>query len=131
MELINGLTPEEASWRPSKGRHNIYEILKHSNFWKKAVICHLKKRPMSSDERRNGNWTRIKRKVTKKQWEDCINETKKVHDEMKSEILSHGKELHNINSDVSNYAREVINHESYHAGQIGLIRAMLGYGTII
>lgn len=131
MELLSEITPEEASWRPAKGRNSIYEILRHSNFWKKAVISRLRKKPMSIEERRKGSWIRIRKQVTEEQWAECMEETIRVHEELKHQIRKHGKQLHNVSSRVSNYTREIINHESYHAGQIGIIRAMLGKKAII
>lgn len=131
LELLKEITAKDASWRPAKGRNNIYELLMHSNFWKKAVICHLRENPMSREQLKKGNWIRTKKQVTSEQWNDCLAETETVHEELKAEILRHGKKLHDISSDVSNYSREVICHEAYHAGQIGIIRAMLGHKTII
>ncbi len=34
---IRGLTPEQAAWRPARGRHNIWEIVLHTAYWKYAV----------------------------------------------------------------------------------------------
>jgi uncharacterized damage-inducible protein DinB len=34
---IRGLTPDQASWRPALGRHNIWEIVVHAAYWKYAV----------------------------------------------------------------------------------------------
>ncbi|MBX7043635.1 MAG: DinB family protein [Ignavibacteria bacterium] len=131
MELLSKVTPEEAYWRPAKGRNSICEILRHSNFWKRAVICRLRKEPMSPEERRKGSWKRIRKPLSERQWAECMEETVRVHEELKIEIRKHGRQLHNISSNVSNYTREIINHESYHSGQISMIRAMLGKKAII
>src|SRR5713101_8707856 len=34
---IRGLTAREAAWRPKAGRHNIWEIVAHTAYWKYAV----------------------------------------------------------------------------------------------
>ena len=34
---LRGLTEEQASWRPAPGRHNIWELAVHCEYWKYAV----------------------------------------------------------------------------------------------
>jgi hypothetical protein len=34
---LRGVTPEEASWRPAPGRHNIWELVVHAAYWKYMV----------------------------------------------------------------------------------------------
>ncbi|MFH1575061.1 MAG: DinB family protein [Acidobacteriota bacterium] len=34
---LRGVTPEQAGWRPARGRHNIWEIAVHAAYWKYAV----------------------------------------------------------------------------------------------
>ena len=31
---IRGLTPRRAAWRPAPGRHNVWELIVHSAYWK-------------------------------------------------------------------------------------------------
>ena len=31
---IRGLSPEQAAWRPARTRHNIWELVVHSAYWK-------------------------------------------------------------------------------------------------
>ena len=34
---LRGLTPNDASWRPAPGGHNIWELVVHAAYWKYAV----------------------------------------------------------------------------------------------
>ncbi len=34
---LRGVTPDEALWRPARGRHNIWELTVHAAYWKYAV----------------------------------------------------------------------------------------------
>jgi DinB superfamily len=35
---IRGLTAQKATWRPRRGRHNIWELVVHAAYWK-YVVC--------------------------------------------------------------------------------------------
>ena len=42
---IRGLSPEQAAWRPAAGRHNIWELVVHSAYWKYAARRRLTGEP--------------------------------------------------------------------------------------
>ena len=53
---IRGLTPRQAAWRPAPGRHNIWELIVHSAYWK-----YVARRRITGDRRRSfpldgSNW---------------------------------------------------------------------------
>jgi hypothetical protein len=45
---LRGLTPRLAAWRPGAGRHNIWELIVHSAYWKYAA-----RRRLSGDKTRS------------------------------------------------------------------------------
>ncbi len=53
---VRGLTPEEASWRPAPGRHNIWEIVVHAAYWKYAVRRRIEGGARGSFAHPGSNW---------------------------------------------------------------------------
>ncbi len=53
---IRRLKPDEAAWRPARGRHNIWEIVVHAAYWKYAVCRRLTGEPKGSFPLKGSNW---------------------------------------------------------------------------
>ena len=45
---VRGVTPDEAAARPAPGRHNIWELIVHTAYWKYAVTRRLTGLPRGS-----------------------------------------------------------------------------------
>src|SRR5256886_9197441 len=56
---LRGLTPREALWRPGRRRHNIWEIVLHTAYWKYIVRRRLTRDPGLTFPRRGSNWPRL------------------------------------------------------------------------
>ena len=55
---LRGLTPRQALWRPSRGRHNIWELILHTAYWKYMVRRRLSGET-DSFPRPGANWPRL------------------------------------------------------------------------
>ena len=53
---IRGVDVETASWRPAKGRHNIWELIIHSAYWKYSVYRRFANETRSNFPIRGSNW---------------------------------------------------------------------------
>jgi hypothetical protein len=53
---IRGLSARDASWRPSRARHNIWEIVVHAAYWKYAVRRRLTGQKRGSFPLAGSNW---------------------------------------------------------------------------
>lgn len=130
FQLVEDLKMEQAVWIPAEGRNSIWKIIKHVIFWKYAILERAKGKPLTSDQRREGDWRNIPEDPTEEKWQDEIRDLKKTHEEFKEFIKNYGSELFNMNNDESNYIRENLLHDPYHAGQIGLLRVLQGIPPI-
>jgi len=52
------------------------------------------------------------------------------HEEFKAVINKFGVKLFDADDGTANFLRQIINHDSYHCGQIGLLRVMQGLKPI-
>ena len=55
---IRRVSIEQAAWRPSPGRHNIWEIVVHAAYWKYAVWRRLARQPRGAFPLKGSNWFR-------------------------------------------------------------------------
>ena len=53
---IRGLTPRQAAWRPGRGRHNIWELVVHSAYWKYVAWRRLTSATRGSFPLDGSNW---------------------------------------------------------------------------
>jgi uncharacterized damage-inducible protein DinB len=53
---LRGVTPVQAAWRPVPGRHNVWELLVHTAYWKYAVTRRLSGEKRGSFPLRGSNW---------------------------------------------------------------------------
>jgi hypothetical protein len=53
---IRRVNPEQASWRPSPARHNIWENIVHAAYWKYSVYRSLTGQPRGSFPLEGSNW---------------------------------------------------------------------------
>lgn len=56
---VRGLTSAQAAWKPSPGRHSIWQIVRHVAHWKKAAISALDGNPLDYDERNRADWQEV------------------------------------------------------------------------
>jgi len=123
-QLVSDLNFEQAVWKPSNERNSIWKIIKHVIFWKFAILIDAKGKPLSVEERRAGDWRNIPEKPTEELWQNEIKELKDTHEEFKEFLKNFGMELFNTDNEDTNYFRENLCHDSYHSGQIGLLRVL-------
>jgi hypothetical protein len=116
---LRGVTAEQAVWRPSNGRHNIWELAVHASYWKFAVRRKILKDKSLSFGERGANW--FERAVAgEAAWKADVARLDREHDallqmvrSLESPQLSEAQTVRLI--------RGVALHDIYHAGQIKLL----------
>lgn len=126
FEQVKDLNFEQAAWIPNNKRNSIWKIVKHTIFWKQYIFSAESGNPFSAEVRKTGNWMSIPELPDEENWQAEILLLEKTHIKMKTLIRKKGIELFNTRKEFSNYIRENISHDAYHAGQIGLLRVMQG-----
>lgn len=127
---ISGLTASQAAWKPSRGRHSIWEIANHLSLWKEYVSAR-----MAGEARRPRGWAREADwreipEVTEEAWRASVQRLLDAHAALKSEFSKRTDEdlqrplpgdklpLFTLQSMAA--------HDAYHCGQICYIRALQG-----
>ena len=127
---IRGLTAQEAAWRPTPDRHNIWEIVVHAAYWKYIVRRRLLREKKGSFPLKGSNW--IKRPTVMKENAWC--EDVRLLDEMHRSLCEAitlikpsdlkrkpaGSKFANV-SIISGIAC----HDVYHTGQIQLLKKLM------
>jgi uncharacterized damage-inducible protein DinB len=123
---IRGLTAREASWRPAKGRHNIWEVVVHAAYWKYAVRRRLLGEKRGSFPQKGSNWF-ARPSASADAWEEDVALLAAVHRSMRDAIAAlppSQLERKAAGSTVTNdfLIRGIAAHDLYHAGQIQLLK---------
>ncbi len=126
-QQLDGLTLDQVLWKPAPDRHSIWDVTLHVNHWKEYTIAYIRGLEKTIAE---GNWTLAPSEASDANWQKELARTKSLHDDLKVAVQSLGEGLFDTAEKKSNYVRQLICHDAYHAGQIGLLRVMQGLKPI-
>jgi len=131
---VRRVTPEQASWRASDGRHNIWEIVVHTAYWKYAVARRFTGDARGSFPLKGSNWfrrpsTQPASGSSAKAWKADLDLLDDMHASLRAVVMRlTPKELARTppGTKVSNFAvlSGIAAHDLYHAGQIQLLKRM-------
>jgi hypothetical protein len=121
---VKDLSLEQALWKPLPERHCIWEILQHINSWKWFAIESLKGNTIES--MKAYNWKTLPDNPDEPKWLSEIEKTKQLHEEFKILVSNSQPEMFEPSKEKKEYYQQVLYHDCYHTGQIGILRAMQG-----
>jgi len=128
FEQIKELTSEQALWKPTPERHCIWEIVRHVNFWKSWAITYVvDNTKMNAKE---SNWAALPEITDEASWQNEIENTKLIHERFFSISEEIGDSIYSSQEEKIIFFRQVLLHDSYHSGQIGLLRVMQGLNPV-
>ena len=126
---IRGLTPKQLLSRPSPKRHNIWEIVLHTTYWKYALHRKLTGGKKGAFPHGRSNWPRLPEKPDQAAWKSDLKLLLELHRLLRDDILNlppSALDNRAPNSKYS-YARWIYglaSHDLYHAGQIQLLKRL-------
>ena len=128
LELLAGVTPEQAAARPIPGAHTVWELVLHLGSDYRLVLRRLRGdgRPLSAEE----DWPAVPA-VSADNWRQAINTVTELNLEVRRELLAFPEERLDqplvSESPYSAYAQFIglTQHDLYHAGQIALLKRAL------
>ena len=128
---LRGLTAKQASWRPARGRHNIWELVIHAAYWKYAVRRRLLGGKCVSFPIKGSNWFEDPRKNGERAWKEDLALLDETHRGLREAIdMLAPSRLHSSQpgSKVKNVTLiyGIASHDLYHAGQIQLLKRLQG-----
>jgi hypothetical protein len=132
---IKGLSAEQAAWRPSPRRHNIWEIAVHAAYWKYIARRRLMSEARGSFPIKGSNWFERPAPggLDEAHWKSDLALLAQMHLSMRAAVAAIlPRELHRTpaSSKVSNLSlvTGIAAHDLYHAGQIQLLKRLSSGG---
>jgi hypothetical protein len=124
---LRGLSVQQAIWRPSKNRHNIWELTIHSAYWKYIVWRKLANRPDSKFAMKGSDWIKSPERPSEKEWKKAKSIFGKYHKLLQEAIreLAPAKLYLKMPDSKLQYIDIVLGvaaHDLYHAGQIQILK---------
>ena len=126
---LRGLSHREALWRPRRGRHNIWEIVLHTAYWKYIVRRRLTRDVALAFPRAGSNWPPLPAPADARAWKRDVALLREQHRLLRQAIArlpSSRLGARAWRSTWSNAANifGIASHDLYHAGQIQLVKRL-------
>ena len=124
IKQIEGLTMEQALYKPNPGRHGIWQIVRHIAYWKHWALTYLNENiPLDA---KADNWALMPEVQTEETWIEEIQRLQKLNNDCITAAEGLGDELFTSTEEKVVFFRQLLYHDCYHTGQIGFLRAMQG-----
>ncbi len=127
---IRGLSHREALWRPGPRRHNIWEIVLHTAYWKYVVRRRLTRDPVLRFPRPGHNWPRLPASADERGWKRDVGVLKEQHRLLRQAIARFPAARLHARAWRSTWTNAqtiygIASHDLYHTGQIQLVKRMI------
>jgi len=127
---IRGLTQREALRRPGAGRHNVWEIVLHTAYWKCIVRRRLTRDPDLHFPRTAHNWPRLPERPDAGAWKRDRALLQEQHRLLRAAIARFPAARLGARAWRSPWTNAatiygIASHDLYHAGQIQLVRRLI------
>ena len=117
---VEGLTPEQASWKDSAGNHSVGQLANHLVFWNRQELAKFKGEP---PERFSGNNDETFNSFDSKRWQATVRDLDEVMAEWEKALEgADDKKLAEWASTIAHIGA----HNAYHIGQIIYVRKEQG-----
>ncbi len=126
---VRGITLAQAAWRPRQGRHNIWELVVHSAYWKYVAWMRLTGAPRGSFAASGANWISRPQQATPGAWREDLALLQTAHRTLRDEVASLRsaalpRRAAKGTATVQALVTGVAAHDVYHAGQIQLLKRL-------
>jgi len=126
---LRGVSVAEALWRPRRGRHNIWEIVLHTAYWKCVVRRRLTRDPALVFARKGSNWFPLPAPADERAWRRDVALLKEEHRSLRRAIARFPAPALGRRAWRSTWTNAatifgIASHDLYHAGQIQLIKRL-------
>lgn len=119
-------------WRPTKERHNIWEVALHTAYWKYIIWRKLTGAPKGSFPRSPSDWPNIPVAATNNEWKRDLTLLDEQHSRLRQAVLqfTDSKLARKVPGSKYRYDQliyGVASHDLYHAGQIQLLKRLMPF----
>jgi uncharacterized damage-inducible protein DinB len=136
VAILAGVTAAQAATAPPNGAHSIWAIVLHMTAWRREVAARASGAP--AGEPAAGDWPGVP-EPTAEGWRKAIEDLAAAHREVveaasrltDAEVFEPTIDRRNrpLGTGVTRYEllHGLVQHDAYHAGQIGILRRVLGF----
>jgi uncharacterized damage-inducible protein DinB len=126
-QSLRGVRAKQAAWRPARGRHNIWEVTLHAAYWKYAVRRRIDGGKRGSFALKGSNFFARpeKGKLNEAAWNADKALLEREHRLMRRAIEKVLRKPRGMK--ILRMLYGVAFHDIYHAGQIRLLRRLMGH----
>lgn len=126
---LRGVAPEVAAWKPYSDRHSIWELALHIAYWNYAVWRRLTNGDESGFPRSPSNWPAVPDEASEAAWKEDRRLVRTWHDRLVAalEELDAARLEEVAGNGTTTYAdlvTGVLLHDTYHAGQIQIMKRL-------
>lgn len=126
--VLSGLTWEEAGEKPTDHTHSVWELVFHMNYWQNFILAELQEEQPDSPQDESISWPRTSAPSSEKEFTETVADFLKglgrATQQASKDTLEEG--LGGRKRTAADLLMVLINHNSYHAGQIVYIRQLTG-----
>lgn len=128
---IRGMSANQATWRPGKNRHNVWEIVVHCAYWKYTVARRITGEKRKSFPLKGSNWfKRPSGKVAERDWLQDVKLLDSMHRKLREVVAGlNPRKLSSLSPKkrwtLGQTIFGVALHDTYHTGQIQLLKRMM------
>jgi hypothetical protein len=125
-QSLKSVTARQASWRPGPGRHNIWELTVHAAYWKYVVRRKIGGGKSGSFDLEGSNFFErpIKGKLDEKRWRKDKDLLEREHQALRKALARTNPSK--ISPKLLHALYGIAFHDVYHAGQIRMLRRLMG-----
>lgn len=128
---VKGLKLQDVGIQPDNLPHSIWELVEHIRIAQHDVVAFSQSPDYSSPPWPDGYWPESQKPANKKEWEDTLAAIKSDHQTMVEMVKNENNDLlkpipHGEGQTLFREAMLIVDHNSYHIGQIVLVRRALG-----
>ena len=125
---LRGVTARQATWRPVRGGHSIWDIVLHAAYWKYAVRRLLTGEKRGAFPRKGSNWFSSPAAATEREWKELLALLGEEHRRL-AKAAGHlsPRDLSRKpkgSRKIANLLYGVASHDVYHTGQIQLLKRL-------
>ena len=126
---LRGITAGQAAWRPSPGRHNVWELVLHAAYWKYAVWRMLTGEKRGAFPEKGSNWFERPVSPTEKAWRADLALLDAQHRRLREAVAGLSDAALHRKVRGSKHATDtlvygVASHDVYHTGQIQMLKRL-------
>ncbi len=112
---LEGLTPEQAAWRPAEGRHSIWQLVMHVCYWREHELRKLAGETVPREEIERRNFE-APADTSEAAWQATQDRFAQTQHRLAAAFANEATDLSRI--------QYLVPHDSYHVGQIMTLRAL-------